>query len=428
MTAAVRRQVRALGLAAIPALLPLLGLAQLGLLGDRPFELLSRTTLIGASFILLLLAGSILGAGRGGDRTLFPLAMALAGVGMVVAVRLDAAASIPDVALRQIMAVAAGVAAYGVAANLPSIDWLRRYKYTWLAVTLLLMAATAAVGQEVNGARLWLAFGPLRFQPSELAKVTLVVFLAGYVADRRSLLAAPWRLWVVRLPPLPYLAPAGLAAAAAMGILLIQNDLGSALLLFGIVVAMLWIAVGDFWSTAAAAVLFATAAWLSLRFVPRVGVRLQNWLDPWVWPQGPGYQHVQSEFALASGGLFGVGLGRGRPDLVPDVRTDFVLSAIGEELGLLTTAALACLFLLLFVRGMCIGLRADEPFARTLAIGLAVAIALQAIIIAAGVVRLIPLTGLPLPFVSYGGSSLLINFGILGLLARLSRSERSLTP
>ncbi|HEU5430696.1 MAG TPA: FtsW/RodA/SpoVE family cell cycle protein, partial [Thermomicrobiales bacterium] len=210
MTAAVRRQVRALGLAAIPALLPLLGLAQLGLLGDRPFELLSRTTLIGASFILLLLTGSILGAGRGGDRTLFPLAMALAGVGMVVAVRLDAAASIPDVALRQIMAVAAGVAAYGVAANLPSIDWLRRYKYTWLAVTLLLMAATAAVGQEVNGARLWLAFGPLRFQPSELAKVTLVVFLAGYVADRRSLLAAPWRLWVVRLPPLPYLAPAGL--------------------------------------------------------------------------------------------------------------------------------------------------------------------------------------------------------------------------
>jgi cell division protein FtsW (lipid II flippase) len=426
--AAARRGIGPLALAAIPALLPLLGLAQLSLGEGRPFDLLSRTTLIGGAFMLLLIAGSLAGARRHGDRTLFPLAMALAGVGMVVAVRLDAAASIPDVALRQIVAVGLGVAAFAIAANLPSLDWLRRYKYTWLAVTLLLMAATAAVGQEVNGARLWLALGPLRFQPSELAKVTLVVFLAGYVADRGSLLAASWRLWVVRLPPLPYLAPAGLAAAAAMGILLIQNDLGSALLLFGIVVAMLWIAVGDIWSTAAAAVLFAVAAWLSLRFVPRVGIRLQNWLDPWVWPQGAGYQHVQSEFALASGGLFGVGLGRGRPDLVPDVRTDFVLSAVGEELGLLTTAALACLFLLLFVRGMRIGLQAEEPFARTLAVGLSVAIALQAIIIAAGVVRLIPLTGLPLPFVSYGGSSLLINFGILGLLVRLSRSERDVSP
>src|SRR5690349_5802527 len=192
-----------------------------------------------------------------------------------------------------------------------------------------------------------------------------------------------------------------------MAILLIQNDLGSALLLFGIVLAALWIAVGDVWSTAAAAALFGCAAWLTFQLVPRVGVRVQNWLDPWAWPQGPGYQQVQSEFALASGGIFGAGLERGRPDLVPEVRTDFALAGVGEELGLLTTAAIVCLFLLLFVRGMRIGLRAGDAFQRTLAIGLAVAVALQAIIIAGGVVRLLPLTGLPLPFVSYGGSSLL---------------------
>ena len=269
--------------------------------------------------------------------------MTLAGVGLVVAVRLDAAAS-ATLAPRQLVAVGLGVAAF-FGRGQPAESRLAAP----LQIHLARRHPRADAGdrrdrQEVNGARLWLVFGPLRFQPSELAKVTLVVFLAGYVADRRSILSASWRLWCVRLPPLPYLAPAGLAAAMAMGILLIQNDLGSALLLFGIVVAMLWIAVGDIWSTAAAAVLFAVAAWLSLRFVPRVGIRLQNWLDPWVWPQGAGYQHVQSEFALASGGLFGVGLGRGRPDLVPDVRTDFVLSAVGEELGLLTTAALACLF------------------------------------------------------------------------------------
>lgn len=347
--------------------------------------------------------------------------MALAAVGLVTAVRLDAAEGAAGIGLRHGVLLLIGSVAFTASALLPSIDWLRRYKYTWLAVTLLLMGLTAVAGQEVNGARLWLAAGPLRFQPSELAKVTLVVFLAAYTADRAAMLSAGWKVGGVWLPPLPYLVPIGLAVAAALAILLVQNDLGSALLLFGTATVVLWIATGDGFAAVGGVAAFAAAVVLATRFVPRVAVRAQNWLDPWAWPQSAGYQQVQADYALASGGVLGGGLGRGAPDLVPFVRTDYVLAGIGEEWGLLGSLAVVLLLAAFTTVGLSVAARSRDRFRKVLAAGLTVSVALQALIIAGGVARLIPLTGLPLPFVSAGGSSLLINLAVVGLLVRIAR-------
>lgn len=378
----------------------------------------------GACFALAAL-GPLAALRRVGYRGVeaYAAAMALAAVGLVTAMRLDAAEGSSSVSLRHGGLLLLGSVAFTACALLPSLDWLRRYKYTWLAATLLLMGLTAVAGQEVNGARLWLVVGPLRFQPSELAKVTLVVFLAAYTADRAAMLSAGWNVGGVRLPPLPYLVPVGLAVAAALAILLVQNDLGSALLLFGTATVVLWLATGDGFATLVGGAAFAAAVVLAARFVPRVAVRAQNWLDPWAWPQSAGYQQVQADYALASGGVLGSGLGRGAPGLVPFVRTDYVLAGIGEEWGLLGSIAVVLLLAALTVVGLRVSARCPDRFLRVLAAGLTVSVALQALIIVGGVVRLIPLTGLPLPFVSAGGSSLLINLAVVGLLVRIARDS-----
>ncbi len=369
-------------------------------------------------------------AGFRGDQVLLPVTATLAGIGLLLVQRLHPALTARNpgyagLAQRQLIYLAIGLAVlWGSVVLLRRTDWLRRYKYTWLLLSLLLLGITFVFGQEINGAKLWLSVGPFQAQPSEIVKVTLVTFLAGYLDDKRDLMGSSWRLGPLRLPPVPYLLPMALMGAASLAVLVVQNDLGSALLFFGIFLAMLYVASGRIVYVAAGLLGFAAACWLAHRAFDRIDVRVRNWLDPWQDPLASGYQQVQSDYALASGGLLGTGLGRGQPFHIPEVQTDFALSALGEELCLLGTLAVLALYLLLVLRGFTVGLRAADGFARLVAVGLSTVLGLQTLIIVGGVVRLIPLTGITLPFVSYGGSSLLTNFLIVGLLLHISGSSR----
>ena len=363
------------------------------------------------------------------DRLLLPIAGMLAVVGALAMARLEVPLlpnpDVPgDLLWRHLISIALGVAtciAIAIVLRQPVV--LRRYKYTWLALTILLLLLTLLFGESIRGARLWFRVGPLQFQPSELLRITLAAWLAGYLDERRDLIAAEMRIGRLRVPPLPYLLPLAIVGMVAIAALLLQNDLGTALLLFGMTLALLFAATGSGAYVMLGAGGFALAAWIAAQVVPRLGIRVQNWADPWRDPLASGYQHVQSEYALASGGLFGAGLGRGTPQVIPDVHTDFVLSAIGEELGLAGTVAVLLLFALLAWRGLAIALALPDGFERLLAVGLAAALGIQTLLIVGGVIRLIPLTGLTLPFVSFGGSAMVSNFAILGLLLALSRQR-----
>jgi cell division protein FtsW (lipid II flippase) len=297
-------------------------------------------------------------------------------------------------------------------------------QYTWLIISLVLQAATYFVGTSVGGAKLWINVGPVQIQPSEIVKITLVIFLAAYLDDKRDLLGSSWRVGPVSLPPLPYLLPMALMWAASLLTLVALSDLGSALLFFSVFLAMLYVASGRIVYVAVGLLSFAAACYAAWRAFSRVEVRVQNWLDPWADPFDLGYQQVQSDYALSSGGLLGTGFAQGQPWNIPAVHTDYILSAIGEELGLLGTLAILTLFFLLSMRGFLVALRARDGFVRLLVAGLSTIVAAQTLIIVGGVIRLIPLTGITLPFISYGGSSLLSNFAIIGLLLHLSSLPR----
>lgn len=369
-----------------------------------------------------------------GDQVLLPVTATLAGLGLLMVQRLHAplAARDPDfanLATKQLIYLGLGMAVlWGTVVVFRRLDWLRRYKYTWLLLSLTLLAATMRFGQEINGARLWISVGPIQVQPSEIVKVTLVTFMAGYLADKRDLVGSSWRLGPLRLPPVPYLLPMGLMGAASLAVLVLQNDLGAALLFFGVFLAMLYVASGRIVYVALGLTGFTGACWMAYRVFDRIDVRVQNWLDPWQDPRVTGFQPVQSEYALASGGLMGTGLGKGEPYHIPEVQTDFIFSAIGEELGLVGAVAVLALYLLMVMRGFAISLRTDDGFARLVAVGLSTVLGWQTVLIVGGVVRLIPLTGITLPFVSYGGSSLLTNFLIVGLLLHISGLRGARSP
>ncbi len=379
-------------------------------------------------------------AGRRSDQVLLPVVGLLGGISLLLMQRLPQDLVTVDVAgstlglgaVQLIWLVLAIIVATTLGIVVRSDAWLRQYKYTWAAAGIALLLLTFVFGTDVAGQRLSLHIGPFAGQPSELLKVILVVFLAGYLSENRPLLIEQdTRIGPIRLPPFPYLAPMVAMWAIALLIVVIQRDLGAALLFFAVFLALVYAATGRISLVVIGGILFFVGSALMANIFPHVRDRIDIWLDPFADPLGSGYQIVQSLLAFARGGLIGVGLGEGLPTVggrppIPEVHTDFPLAALGEELGLVGVIAILGLFFVVIERGLRIGASAADDFRAILATGLALVIGVQAFIIAAGNLKVLPLTGVTLPFVSYGGSSLLVNAIVVGLL--LALSDRGVEP
>ena len=355
------------------------------------------------------------------DSVLLPVAAVLNFLGLAAIFRL----SPKELGPLQVTWTVIGIACY-IATVIVLRDYtvLSRYKYIlgFIGVGLLLVPMTP-LGAVINGARLWVRIGPLSFQPGELAKICLVIFFAAYLAERKELLAyASRKVAGIHVPDLKHFGPLLVMWGLSLAVMFFEKDLGSSLLFFSIFLVMLYIATARFVYMAVGAALFAVGAYIGYQMFSHVQARVTSWLnvfDPKLI-NDESYQLAQSLFALATGGLFGTGLGLGRPDLIPAAHTDFIFSVIGEELGLLGTAGILVCFMLVVARGFRIALNARDDFPQLLAAGLTTIFAIQTVIILAGVTRMMPLTGITLPFMSYGGSSLLSNFILLAILIRVS--------
>ena len=395
---------------------------------------------VAIAFVALIAGAHLVLAwsGHRGDELLLPAAAAMGAVGVVVLNRLpqdlagNAALNLGMVGTQLVWFGVGLGAMLAVAIGLRDDGFLRHYKYTWGLFAALLLIVTFLFGTEVNDARLWIVVGPFGFQPSEAIKVMLVIFLAGYLAENRAVLAgASLRLGPLTLPPLPYLAPMLIVFAAVMLVVVVSRDLGTALLFFGVFLTMLFVATGRRAYVLFGMVLFLAGSAVAYVLFPHVADRINTWLDPWADPSGSGYQAVQALYAFARGGLLGEGLGQGLPMIegrlpVPAVHTDMIFAAIGEELGMLGGVALLGLVAVLMARGLRIAVLARDDFSTMLAAGLTAGLVLQSLIIVGGNLKVVPLTGITLPFVSYGGSSLLASFVVVGIL--LSISHRSAPP
>jgi cell division protein FtsW (lipid II flippase) len=376
-------------------------------------------------FILGLLAVAHIATRRlapNADGMLLPLAGLLNGIGYVFIARLD-----PDLAALQALWTALGVGAF--VATLALVRRARdierlRYTFALIGIGLLLMPLLPVIGQNINGARLWVKLGSVTFQPGELAKIALAVFFASYLVEKQPLLAMGTRqiagVWV---PNIRHIGPIILAWAFSLVVMFFEKDLGSSLLFFALFITMLWLATARNFYLAIGAFMFAGGALIAWSTFAHVKTRISILTDPWSVANDAGYQTVQALFAFAAGGLTGTNIGQGNPQRIPAVSTDFIFAAIGEELGLLGTAAVLMAFLLMVGAGLRIAMRVEPPFEKLLAAGLTAIIGLQTFIILGGVTRLIPLTGITLPFVSYGGSSLISNYILLALLLRISADD-----
>lgn len=372
--------------------------------------------------LLALLVAAHLAVRRlanGADPVLLPIAALLNGIGYVFIARLDA-----DLAAAQATWTLVGIGAFVMTlVVVHRVRDLQRTKWTFafVGLGLLLLPLVPGLGRTINDSRIWVSLGPLNFQPGEFAKLALAAFFAGYLVERRETLRTGlWRVGPFDLPSPADLGPVVAAWAVTLAVMGAQNDLGAALLFFALFVVLVWVATERVAYLALGGLLFAGGAVLAWRAFPRVEQRVDIWLDPWASAQGSGYQLIQGMFSFAWGGVTGQGIGLGDPTRVPAAPTDFILAAIGEELGLLGSTAIVIAFLLFIGSGLRIALREDRGFEKLLATGLTTIIGVQAFLIMGGVTRLLPLTGVTLPFVSYGGSSLVANYVLLALLLRLS--------
>jgi cell division protein FtsW (lipid II flippase) len=378
----------------------------------------------------VLFAGASLGgwfviryAARSADPALYPVAVLLGGLGLAMLYRLMDERGRVDIARDQAVWLLIGLACFALTLVIVrDIRQLDSYTYTigLAGIVLLLLPIVPGIGYSINGARLWVNLGFLQFQPAEFGRVLIVIFLASYLSQRRELLAAG--VGRFGLPRVKDLGPLLLAWGTSLAVLLLERDVGASLLLFGVFVVMMWVATGRSSYLLLGIVLFAVGAYIGWLALPHIQERVVIWfhaLDP-KNVNGIGYQLAQGWFAFASGGMVGTGLGLGSPTFIPYVGSDFILAAFGEELGMLGVAAILLLYLVLIGRGLRIGLERQDTFGKLLAVGLTTVIGLQVFTIAAGVLRLIPLTGVPLPLVSYGGTSRVATFVILALLVRAS--------
>ena len=367
------------------------------------------------------------------DGILLPLAALLNGIGYVFIVRLDEAQDEGGrlAGLQSVWTAVAIAAFIGTLVVVRRARDLERYRYTFAAIGLFLLVLPLfpVIGRTINGSRIWVSIGPVNFQPGEAAKIVLAIFFAGYLVERRELLAlSTFRLGPLHLPDPKYLGPIGMAWGVSLVVMTLEKDLGSSLLFFFLFVIVLWVATGRTTYLTVGSSLFAVGALFAYSSFGHVRQRVSVWLDPWPRAKEEGFQVVESAFALADGGIAGTGIGLGTPTRIPEVETDFIFVAIGEELGLLGATAVLCAFILMVGAGLRIALRADSPFDTLLATGLTTLLGIQAFIIIGGVTRVLPLTGVTLPFVSYGGSSLVLNYVLLALLLRISDNSTPSAP
>jgi cell division protein FtsW (lipid II flippase) len=365
------------------------------------------------------------------DPVLFPLVALLAAFGMVVIYRID-----EEFARNQANWFVLGLVLFALTIYLLRDDYeaLERYRYViaTVGIGLLLLPRLPGIGQQVNGAYLGVELGPISFQPAEIAKLCVVVFLASYLREKREVLVIGARQVAgLTLPPLKHLGPLLVVWGVAMLMLIFIRDLGTALMFFAAFLALLYVATARISFVVIGMVMFVLGAWFFASTIGHVGDRVDIWLDPFEEADTSGYQVAQSLFAQADGGLFGRGLGEALLDLpngggtiLPAPHTDLIYAVIVNELGLFGGAAVVIIYALITARGLKTALIADDGFSKLLATGLTAVFAFQAFVIIGGVTRVIPLTGVTLPFISYGGSSILANFVLLALLLMVSDNAR----
>lgn len=368
------------------------------------------------------------------DPVILPVAVALNTLGLALIHRVDLSRTpVTSFAGKQLLWSAVGVGcATLVLVFVRDHRLLRRYTFTAMVVglVLLLLPLLPGLGKTINGARIWIGIGPFSLQPGELAKIALTIFFAGYlVTQRDNLSLVGKKVLGVRFPRGRDLGPLLIAWLASIAVLVLQRDLGTSLLFFGIFVAMIYVATERVSWVVLGFGLFIIGAFTASMLFSHVQGRITGWLhamDTSVYDAqfGGSYQLVQGLFGMANGGLIGTGLGHGSPNLVPYAESDFIVATLGEELGLAGLMATLCLYMVLVERGIRTAIGVRDGFGKLLAGGLAFAVALQCFVVAGGVTRVIPLTGLTMPLLAYGGSSLLANWIIVGLLLRISDSAR----
>lgn len=357
-----------------------------------------------------------------GDKYILVFAMILTVIGLVMLYRIDIVNGVlhsNDIAnklskphqityyaIKQLVWFAIGVAGYIIIVVLfPDIKRFSKYKYFYLALTLIFMISASIFGTEINGSKNWIVFHGYMFQPSEFGKLFLVAYLSSALMDYEIFKDIMEPAFVVMI---------------SLALMVFQKDLGSALIIFGISITMVYIATSKFKYIITCFLLFIIGAFASYKIFDHVRVRVTIWRNPWPYATGKGYQIIQSLFSIASGGLFGTGLGLGHPEYVPVNSTDFIFAAICEELGIITGLAIIILYFLLFYRCMRAAVYVEDQFSRLIAVGYSAMVALQALVIMGGVINMVPLTGVTLPLVSYGGSSMLITFFSLAIIQKIS--------